>query len=88
MRVVPALLNWETRSRVLRGCPIGADCGDYRFYRVKLAAYLKGIGRSLSAGKLFPEGDLEARLGWYNGLRTSLGDWSAALREESRWRVS
>lgn len=66
MRVVPALLHWADPgaafSAVVQLGPIVAIIG---FFRDKIGAYAKGIMRSLKAGKLFPEGDKEAKLGWF-----------------------
>ncbi len=71
MRVVPALLNWGDPGAAFSAVvQLGPIVAIIAFYRVKLAAYFKGIFRSMSAGKLFPEGDLEARLGWYTVFGT------------------
>ncbi|HLK16256.1 MAG TPA: undecaprenyl-diphosphate phosphatase, partial [Fimbriimonadaceae bacterium] len=71
MRVIPALLQWgDPGSAFSAVVQLGPIVAIIWYYRVKLLAYLKGMGRSLGAGKLFPEGDLEARLGWYTAFGT------------------
>lgn len=71
MRVIPALLQWgDPGSAFSAVVQLGPIIAIIAFYRAKLAAYLKGMARSLSAAKLFPEGDVEAKLGWFTAFGT------------------
>ena len=71
MRVIPALLQWgDPGSAFSAVVQLGPIVAIIAVYRVKLVAYLRGMGRSIAAHKLFPEGDLEARLGWYTAFGT------------------
>jgi undecaprenyl-diphosphatase len=71
MRVVPALLQWGDPGTAFSAVvQLGPIVAIIAFYRKKLAAYLAGMGRSLKAGHPFPEGDVEARLGWYTAFGT------------------
>ncbi|BDI29359.1 undecaprenyl-diphosphatase [Capsulimonas corticalis] len=71
MRILPALLHWEDPgaafSAVVQLGPIAAIIA---YFRHDLAKYIAGVFRSLKAGKLFPEDDTDARLGWYTILGT------------------
>jgi undecaprenyl-diphosphatase len=66
MRVVPALLHWADPGAAFSAVvQLGPIVAIIAFFRATLGAYAAGIGRSLKAGKLFPEGDKEAKLGWF-----------------------
>ncbi|MEO7717238.1 MAG: undecaprenyl-diphosphatase UppP [Capsulimonas sp.] len=71
MRILPAILHWgdpgAAFSAVVQLGPIAAIIW---FFRHDLAKYIAGIVRSLKAKTLFPEGDVDARLGWYTILGT------------------
>lgn len=71
MRVIPALLGWQDPGTAFSAIvQLGPIAAIIWYYRGKIGAYFAGMGRSLSAGKLFPEGDVEARLGWYTAFGT------------------
>lgn len=71
MRVLPALLHWPDPGAAFSAVvQLGPIVAILAFFGRDLIRYAAGILRSLSAGKLFPEGDLDARLGWYTLLGT------------------
>ncbi|MDQ2800205.1 MAG: undecaprenyl-diphosphatase UppP [Armatimonadota bacterium] len=71
MRVLPALLHWPDPGAAFSAVvQLGPIVAILAFFGRDLVRYAAGILRSLSAGKLFPEGDLDARLGWYTLLGT------------------
>ena len=72
MRILPALLNhfdssWpnDTGAAFSAIAQLGPMVGIIAFFRKDLARYLAGLGRSLKLGRLFPQGDEDARLAWY-----------------------
>ena len=77
MRILPALLHhfnagWPDDpgapfSAIVQLGPIVAIIA---YFRSDLARYIVGIGRSLASRRLFPRGDVDARLGWYTILGT------------------
>jgi undecaprenyl-diphosphatase len=71
MRVIPALMGWADPGAAFSAVvQLGPIVAIIWYYRSKLGAYFAGMGRSMSAGKLFPAGDTEARLGWYTAFGT------------------
>ncbi len=77
MRVLPALLHhfsqsWpnDTGAAFSAIVQLGPIVAIIAYFRRDLARYVAGLLRSFKAGKLFPMGDMDARLGWYTILGT------------------
>ncbi len=71
MRILPALLHWPDPGAAFSAIvQLGPIAAIITYFRRDLARYIAGILRSLRARKLFPDGDINARLGWYTLLGT------------------
>jgi undecaprenyl-diphosphatase len=71
MRILPALLHWEDPGAAFSAIvQLGPIAAIITYFRKDLAKYIAGILRSVKAKTLFPEGDIDARLGWYTILGT------------------
>ena len=71
MRVIPALLHWPDPGTAFSAIvQLGPIVAIIAYFRRDLLRYLAGIGRSLQQRVLFPEGDTDARLGWFTVLGT------------------
>jgi len=71
MRIIPALLKWNDPGTSFSAIiQLGPIIAIIIYFRTQLAKYSRGIVRSFKAGKMFPAGDIEAKLGWYVLLGT------------------
>ena len=77
MRILPALLHhfsasWpnDTGAAFSAIVQLGPIVGIIAYFRRDLARYAAGLLRSFRVGRLFPQGDVDARLGWYSLLGT------------------
>lgn len=71
MRIIPALLQWGDPGAAFSAIvQLGPIVAIIAYFSADLIRYLAGIQRSISSGKLFPEGDIDARLGWYTAFGT------------------
>lgn len=71
MRVLPALLHWSDPGTAFSAVvQLGPIFAIIYYFRAKIGAYFAGMARSIRAGKLFPEGDKEAKLGWFVAFGT------------------
>ena len=71
MRVLPALLHWPDPGAAFSAVvQLGPIVAIIAYFRRDLVRYVAGILRGLKAGRMFPRGDEDARLGWYTLLGT------------------
>ncbi len=71
MLVIPALLHWPDPGAAFSAIvQLGPIVAIIAYFWRDILRYLAGIGRSLQQRVLFPEGDTDARLGWFTVLGT------------------
>lgn len=71
MRILPALIGWQDPGTAFSAVvQLGPIAAIIYYFRKTLGEYFAGMGRSIKSGKLFPEGDVAARLGWYTAFGT------------------
>lgn len=71
MRILPALLHWPDPGAAFSAVvQLGPIVAIIAYFRQDLARYIAGVVRSLKTGRMFPQGDTDARLGWYTLLGT------------------